>query len=118
MRSASFEFELPRDEPSGFHFDREGNPISIDRWAELHKDMEYVKVAYDDTACEGISISTVWTGFAVLPDSEKGLFETLVYVGADHFIVRHSTEDEARKVHADLVAAFRTVKVRGLGVDA
>lgn len=42
------------------HRDRQGQEISLDRWADLWNNMKYRVVAEDDV--EGVQVRTVWEG--------------------------------------------------------
>lgn len=101
-------------------YDRQGQPISIERWAVLHSDEDYIRVAETDVG--PYWVSTVWLGL----DYSFGhgpplIFETMVFV-KDEFpahsrsmfdldITRYSTEHEARVGHEDIVTLIRATYV-------
>lgn len=67
------------------HYDREGNPITFERWAELcaREDVDYRRVAWTLIG-EGIEISTVWLGIDHnFFDGPPLIFETMVFVQLD-----------------------------------
>ena len=99
-------------------YDRQGNPISYDRWGELHNDMEYKRIALDPLMFrdEPVTVSTVWLGL----DHSFGagppiIFETMVFGGPyNQECWRYSTEQQAREGHAlvchDLVHRMSTTE--------
>lgn len=59
-------------------YDREGRPISFDRFAELHDDGSYKIVAQDGINC--VWVSTVWIGLPYLLLRDPLLiFETMTF---------------------------------------
>lgn len=90
-------------------YDRQGQPLSMEQANTLLGDMHYKRVALTDITSAsdpGIDyrISTVWLGL----DHNFGggapiLFETMVFGfdGADNYMQRYSTEEEARAGHAE-----------------
>jgi hypothetical protein len=87
-------------------YDREGEPISFERWSELfHTD--YQQIALD--AVEGYRVSTVWLGFSHLSVAARapvGIFETMIFGEgwAREWQQRWDTEEEALAGHASAVA--------------
>jgi hypothetical protein len=81
------------------YYDRNGDPISFERWFELwHED--YKRVAFDSVG--DVEVSTVWLGLnhSFLPDSPPIIFETMVFGGPnDEDQERYSTEEEAIEGH-------------------
>lgn len=103
------------------YFDRDGNPISLRRWGELHEggldelrqfDRDsYVRVGYDEVG--EASVSTVWLGLdhgfcRPGPGYRPIIFETMVFGGDDdQFCLRYCREEEARVGHQSVVLALR-----------
>lgn len=86
------------------HYDRQGNLISFHKWAELHADTEYVKVARDEFEIEGeeIRVSTAWLGINhnFTGSGPPIIFETMVFGGEhDEWMWRYTTETEAKAGH-------------------
>lgn len=91
------------------HFDREGEPISMARWGELHVDDDYVAV--NETQVGDAKVSTVWLGLdqglPMRPEDPPVIFETMIFGGAyHHFQWRYRTEREAMEGHGAVVAAL------------
>lgn len=101
------------------YFDRQGNPISLLKWAELHRTTSYrfvehaVVVDYAHPK-RGFQVSTIWvghdleTGFTIPPF----IFETTVfrlYHDGKHSVGErmYQTEAEARAGHAELLDAVQ-----------
>jgi hypothetical protein len=105
------------------YFDREGRPITLQRWTELHEHSldaddqcvvnPYLRVAedlLDDGAGGSVWVSTVWLGidhgFGMEP--VPVIFETMIFGGEhDHVMMRYSTEAEAIKGHREAVDDLR-----------
>jgi hypothetical protein len=70
--------------PRPLWYDRTGNPISQDAWAELHTDLGYIVVARTD-AGDGVEVSTVWIGLdqGFWREGPPLIFETMIF-GGDH----------------------------------
>jgi len=94
---------------SGLYFDKEGEQISAERWAELHQNIEYVRCAWDPLP-HGGHLSTVWLGI----DHQFGsgapiIFESMEFdsqgceCGA---VARYSTLDDALVGHARLLLSL------------
>lgn len=91
-----------------YYFDRQGEPISVLRWAELFENFAYKVVRQDSV--RGYLVSTIWLGL----DHGYGrgapiIFETMVFhrgipSGLDS--ERYSTEEAARVGHSGFVKAF------------
>lgn len=99
-------------------YDREGKPISMERFVELYDDQEYKRVAFDQVTRleEAIMVSTVWLGI----DHGFGatrhpiIFETQVFGGSlDRQCWRYSTEAEARIGHAIVLRKIRQTRTSG-----
>lgn len=61
------------------YFDRDGQPITFERWAELMCSDEYRRVAWDEPRV-GVYVSTVWLGLNHGCDPDEPLiFETMVF---------------------------------------
>ena len=86
------------------YFDRQGLPISFDRWSELMCDDNYRRVAWDEPR-PGVYVSTVWMGLNHGCDHERPLiFETMVFNSpSDQDCRRYSSEVEAVCGHLDAV---------------
>lgn len=98
-------------------YDRDGKPISLDQWTQLHGNIEYLRVA--QTELGPYTVSTVWLGI----DHGWGrshapiIFETMVFAmhepAADQrpewldYCDRYSTEEEARRGHEEAVTLVR-----------
>ena len=87
------------------YFDRNGAPISIDKWAAtLESDRRIAEITLPD----GKWVSTVWIGlnhrFGVGPPL---IFETMVFPSSDDFgeldMERYATESEAIEGHNQMV---------------
>lgn len=101
--------ELPR------FYDRSGEPISLERFNELHARAAYHTVEDTHMVVEGkhVTVSTTWHG-AYAPEDEH-LLETFVFVGSLTPTEEHSwpTEEAARAGHARIVEGWRTKKELG-----
>lgn len=91
-------------------YDREGRPITMQKWSRMFEDIRYRVVASNNV--NNIWISTIWLGL----DLNYGLggppllFETMVFdtdnitrPWRDIEMRRYSTEAEAREGHAELL---------------
>jgi len=94
----------------GHIYDRAGRPVTLERWAELHEDLEYMQVAYDEVGL--YRVSTVWLGL----DHGFGwggprpvIFETMVFGPAWHDLDcrRYCTEVDAAAGHQEIVTLVR-----------
>lgn len=87
-------------------YDREGNPISIDLYVQLHTNDDYKIVAYDDFGNRG-RVSTVWLGIDHSIGDGTGplIFETMIFDGPHADTQwRWATEAEAKQGHKEAVA--------------
>ena len=90
------------------HYDRQGQPITFARWAQLHRDDAYHRIAYTEISDE-VTVSTVWLGL----DHGWGtgpmlIFETMVFGGPhDQDQWRYTTEVQALAGHDQAVALER-----------
>src|SRR5438132_1424804 len=100
------------------YFDKDGNPISFERWAELYTP-EYKRVDETTLVEQGVWISTVWLGMNLvfMPDSPPIIFETMVFSlengMAEDDMDRYSTLEQAKAGHQAMVErclAKRTTK--------
>lgn len=86
------------------YFDKESKSLTVEEWRELFEDMDYRRIALDET--NGWRLSTVWLGM------EHQIFETMLFWDGDtkaHTFVtdfieggdqyRFSTESSARRAH-------------------
>lgn len=92
------------------YYDRAGEPITLQRWAELRQsDPAYCVVAQTAVA-EGVRVSTIWLGIDHSFGLGEGLliFETMVFGGPlDHEQWRYATEAQAWEGHAVMVGRVR-----------
>jgi hypothetical protein len=94
------------------YFDRDGRPISLDRFAELHADHSYKIVAQDGINC--VWVSTVWIGLPYLLMIDPPLiFETMTFSPVreewDGCVVgRYQTAPSALVGHLFVCAAVRS----------
>lgn len=92
------------------YFDRQGEEMVMEQWAQLHEDMAYKRVAEDDIG--PYWVSTVWIGLDMSFTGEGPpiIFETMVFLrdqrdDPEHFGLadidcsRYSTEEEALAGH-------------------
>jgi hypothetical protein len=83
------------------YYDKEGNAITAQEWAELFEDMEYRRIAYTELP-NGTTVSTVWLGL-VHGHGPNGplVYETMVKHKGDDWDeqYRYATEDEAKVGH-------------------
>src|SRR5215472_8391252 len=95
-------------------FDRQGQPIDIAVYGELHGDRDYVWVAQDEV--RGYRVSTVWLGMNhnLSGEGPPVIFETMIFPPRDEhalegeewdemFMARYCTEEEALAGHAETV---------------
>jgi hypothetical protein len=92
----------------GLYYDREGLPITRERWSDLHSRPEYWRVGLDSVG--RTQVSTVWLGIdhGHGGDGPPIIFETMVFVdheGGD--MERYSTEAAALEGHARMVERVR-----------
>ena len=66
------------------YFDRLGNPMSTEEWAEMIEDDEY-RAVLATTLPDGTGVSTIWTGMPTSPRFDHVvpplIFETAVFEG-------------------------------------
>ncbi len=86
-------------------YDRNGNPISMDEWAENFGDFESRNVLQSDVQPPTVHVSTVHLGLDhQWGDGPPLIFESLITGGLDdQYIERYATEEEAKAGHARLV---------------
>ena len=91
-----------------YFFDKEGAPISPERWGELFGDMAYRRVGLDEFD-DGTNISTVWLGIPHGYDPMGPLvFETMVFkANGEDETYRYPTLERAIAGHALRVADVR-----------
>ena len=95
------------------YYDRDGQPIDMERWVRLMEDPGYKVIA--KTVVGDAEVSTVWLG---LDHSFGGsvpiIFETMIFGGAlDENQWRYATEDEARQGHAEKVTLLQIAEAAG-----
>lgn len=97
--------------PHDRFYDRSGDLISIEHWAYLHGDDEYVVVG-DWSDDNGSTVRSAWTGFGFdygYPDAQ--IFETNCTVGDDGHFYTYATEAEAQAAHDECVQSIsRNIK--------
>jgi hypothetical protein len=92
------------------YYDRQGNPITQDRYIKLFEDMAYKRVA--ETMVGPYWVSTVWIGLDHgFGNGEPLIFETMVFHKdkgwLDEDMDRYSTEAEALEGHERMVERWR-----------
>jgi len=91
------------------YYDRDGQPITMERWARLHANMDYQRVAEDYVPDEsGLRVSTIWLGlnhnFAP-GEPPLAIFETRIFAArhsageAGDYLERYATVEAARAGH-------------------
>jgi hypothetical protein len=97
-----------------WHFDRDGNPISWERWAELlgQREPDYRRVGADVVG--DLSVSTVWIGIDVTFALRYSLappmiYETIIFAADDDHplnmaMMRYGNEIDAYEGHQRTVA--------------
>jgi hypothetical protein len=108
-----------------FYFDRQGEPIDMDRWGVLHEDPDYKRVALDvypsleDVTADPLSpepvatVSTVWLGINhAFGGGPPVIFETMIFGGDyDQECMRYSTEADAVDGHWRVMEDLRAGRV-------
>lgn len=96
------------------YYDREGNSLTLDEYARLMAQPEYVRVKKTDG--DGWFVSTVWLGLdhGFMDDGPPEIFETMLFYtdsgkihSNDEVMLRAATEDEALKNHHEVVKEVR-----------
>jgi hypothetical protein len=93
-----------------FYYDRDGQPITMEEWAEKFEAMEYKVVR--QTRVGNMEVSTIWLGldhgFGFVANQPPLIFETMIF-GGDHDSDqwRFYTETEARAHHKMIVRELR-----------
>lgn len=89
------------------YYDRDGSPLTRDEWARKFT-YEYKRVELTELG-DGVVVSTVWLGMNHnWGEGAPLIFETLVMGGEfDEWMDRYATEEDARRGHAEVVAAIR-----------
>ena len=104
------------------YYDRKGNPMTLEDWANVREDKEQCRVA--ETTLSDYWISTVWLGLDhSFGNSPKQIFETMVfpYNSSSDKVTdwgeldmdRYSTEDEAIAGHKAMVEKWSKPKAEG-----
>ena len=97
------------------HYDRQGQPIDMMLWGQLHSDPVYKRVA--ESHVGPLWVSTVWLGLDhSFGDGPPLIFETMVFAtdGTDidwseQICERYSTEEEALAGHQAVVESLQYV---------
>ena len=93
-------------------FDRQGEPLSDERWIKLFSNMEYSRVRRTQLPGD-VNVSTVWLGMDHGFSGRREIFETMVFGGDDAGdCERYSTEDQAVAGHDRWVAKMRRAGLR------
>jgi len=84
-------------------YDRQGNPIDVNKWNEYFGNLDY-KIVARDVLDDGKVVSTVWLGTNHnYGDGPPAIFETMIFESEDNFsdlyMDRYSTEAEALEGH-------------------
>lgn len=90
------------------YFDRDGTPISLDRWLELMALPSYRTVLRTELE-GGAVLSTVWLGAAVEPGAPL-IFESMFFAPGhplDQIAYRSATEVDAALEHAQLLTLWQ-----------
>ncbi|EJW13988.1 hypothetical protein M5X00_29690 [Paenibacillus alvei] len=82
------------------HFDRQGNPLEFEKWANLLEDDNY-RVVEQTTLEDKTLVSTIWTGIDNSINNSKQVFETVIFPpdGSTEMVGRWSSEEEACVMH-------------------
>lgn len=95
------------------YYDRDGQPIDSQRWAQLFEDENYRRIAYNEIG--NVTVSTVWLGLDHEYQNLFGeqrppqIFETMSF-GLGHDVhIRYAIEKLARAGHADIVAKITAI---------
>lgn len=110
----------PRDD-GGPHlfFDRDGQPITLERYSELFRDRNYRVIDHTHIRPD-LHVSTIWLGIdhSFERNALPVIFETMVFrgVGVDDAIWedRHHTEEHARLAHRLTCTAAEEIEARVL----
>ena len=92
-----------------YYFDRKGNPLSLEEWADLFKDKKYHAVCQEYIG--KYYISTIWLGVNYnFYEGDPIIFETMVFANgswSDLDMKRYSTEEEALEGHREMCEKFK-----------
>lgn len=101
---------------AGMYFDRLGDPISMEKWCELMKDIPYRVIA--KTKIGTHEISTVWLGVNhnFISTGKPIIFETMVFPECED-MDRYHTEKEAIAGHERMVKKWRK-RLKSVSADA
>lgn len=92
-------------------YGRDGQPITLDQWAELRRDVDNIIVARTEIGPH-VTVSTVWLGvdhgWGDDPDRPPIIFETMVFGGPmAEEQWRYATEAQAVEGHGVVVSLVR-----------
>jgi hypothetical protein len=102
-------------QPTMEYFDKDGLPISVEKWRDLFGDTEYRQVAYNENV-KGDSVSTVWMGLAATQGPEGPLvFESQMYQAStkETSTYKYATQEQALAHHqllANLIEADDNIR--------
>lgn len=90
------------------YFDKNGKPITLERWAKLLEDPTY-KIIKQEVLPNGMFVSTVWLGLnhSFFENISPLMFETMVFQKKGEWdekdMQRYATLAKAKKGHKELV---------------
>ena len=100
-----------RTAPRQMYYDRQGNPMTMERWAAAFEDDKIQRLLHEYVDPVGdVRVSTVWLGLdhRFVDEGEPLIFETMVFGGPhDQSQWRWPTEEAARAGHAEILKALR-----------
>jgi hypothetical protein len=107
-------------------YNRDGNPISTQEWATLHKHLAYLRIARTTVSSAAdltktFDVSTVWLGLDhSFRNGPPLIFETMVFAegSSDLACRRYSTEAQAREGHAEMVTVVAATVDDAIVMDA
>jgi len=98
------------------YFDKQGNPIDVEKWATYFENMDYKSIARDVLG-DGRVVSTIWLGIDHSYGDSDGpmIFETMIFESegdfTDLYCDRYSTEQDALDGHKHAVELALTLEV-------
>lgn len=95
------------DAPGWMRFyDRDGQPITAERWAQLRRDMTYRRIAQDALQDGRVYVSTVLLGYDMcMGEGDRPMiFETMVWANGEAVEqVHYATAEEAIAGHQEIL---------------
>lgn len=98
------------------YFDKDGTPITTEKFEELHSTDGYKRIARD-VLPDGKVVSTVWLGLdhRTSDSGDPVIFETMVFPAEDNFMdidcKRYTNEDDAIDGHIEVVKVWSLMSV-------